>query len=94
MTEKEWRQKFAIRLQNVMLEKGMTESCLCVLSGLEHSSVWRYLHAQITPNVLSVLNLAKALGVSVDELVDFEESIDRFEIDGRRFYDDFRREIQ
>lgn len=94
MTEKEWRQIFAIKIQSLMLDRGMTESSVCLLSGLEHSTVWRYLHAQRTPSALSVLNLAKTFRVSVDELVDFGEAIDRFEVDGRRFYDDFRREIQ
>ena len=93
MTEKEWRQKFAIRIQNLMLDRGMTESSVCIQSGLSHAVVWRYLHAQRTPGVLSALNIAKAFGVSLDDLVDFGESIDRFELEGRGFYDDFRREI-
>lgn len=90
MTEIEWRNIFAIKLQNLMYERGMTETSLAVQSGLGQPAIWRYLHAERVPLTTSALNIAKALNVSLDELFDYGEMIGFYEMEGENFYDDFR----
>lgn len=94
MTEKEWRNRFALKLQQLMLQYGFTETMLAARSSLGQPAIHRYLYAQRTPSVLSVINIARAFGISLDELCDYGEGIDRYELKGSGFYDDFRREAQ
>ena len=94
MTEKEWRNRFALKLQQLMLRYGFTETMLAARSNLGQPAIHRYLYAQRTPSILSALNIARAFGISLDELCDYGEIIDRYELKGSGFYDEFRRKIQ
>lgn len=91
MTEKEWSNIFALKLQKLMHERGMTEMSLSAASGLGQPAIWRYLHAQRVPLVTSALNIAKVLGVSLDELLDYGDMIGRYEMSGGDFYNEFKR---
>ena len=94
MTEREWRNRFALKLQQLMLQYGFTETMLAARSNLGQPAIHRYLYAQRTPSILSALNIARAFGISLDELCDYGENIDRYELKGSGFYDEFRRETQ
>ena len=94
MTEREWRNRFSLKLQQLMLRYGFSETMLATRSNLGIPAIYKYLHAQRTPSILSALNIAKAFGISLDELCDYGEGIDRYELKGSGFYDDFRREVQ
>lgn len=91
MTDKEWRNRFAIRLAQMMYDRGLNGLNLSVLSGLGQPAIWKYLHAKRTPSITSAINLARALDVSLDELFDFGEPIDRYVSVGSEFYDEFRK---
>lgn len=94
MIEREWRNRFALKLQQLMLRYGFTETMLAARSNLGQPAIHRYLYAQRTPSILSALNIARAFGISLDELCDYGENIDRYELKGSGFYDEFRRETE
>lgn len=93
MTESRWRKFFSIRLQELILERGMTENSLSTVSGLGQPAIWKYTHCLRTPSALSILKLAYALDVTTDELIDFGETVDEGVFDEDVLYKELRYEI-
>lgn len=88
MTEQRWSRLFSLKLQELMMERGMTELSLSATSGLGHPAISKYIHGLRIPGAMSVIKLAYALGVSTDELINFGETIDDGDIKDL-FYADF-----
>lgn len=76
MTQQRWSKLFSIKLQELMMERGMTELALAARSGLGHPAISKYINCLRVPGALSILKLAYALEVSTDELMNFGETID------------------
>ena len=93
MTEARWRKLFSLKLQELILEKGMTENSLSTASGLGQPAIWKYTHCLRTPSALSILKLAYALGVTTDELMDFGETVEEGIFDDRVLYAEVRKEL-
>jgi len=64
-----WNEKVISLMQN----KGINQKELSKLSGITESSISRYLNNIQKPRVDVLLNFAKALGVTVDILLDSEK---------------------
>lgn len=75
MTTNEWRHVFATRLKKKMNEKGMTQTELAVMSGVTKSAISHYLLEERTAKIDVILNMAKVLECSVDELVYVREMV-------------------
>lgn len=75
MSEMEWLDCFSSNLQILLKESGMTQKELAEESGLTEASISQYINKRNIPSVKAIINMAYALDCSVDELVDFEESI-------------------
>lgn len=75
MSEMEWLKIFANNLVYYLQENGMSQSELARMSGLEQGSISRYASAQQMPGVKAIINIANALGVSTDDLIDFGSMI-------------------
>lgn len=76
MTIKEWIDNFGDSLSEILEEKGMTQRDLAKDAGLPISSVNAYIRKQSPPGIKAIINMAYALDMSVDELIDFGERIE------------------
>lgn len=64
------RKAFARNIQRLRKEKKITIRELSELSGVEESGFWKFLGGQRNnPELYTAVMIAKALGVTVDELV-------------------------
>lgn len=75
MTTNEWKHIFATRLKNKMNEKGMTQTELAMKSGVSRATINHYLLEQRIAKIDVILNMAKVLECSVDELVYVSEMV-------------------
>ena len=64
-----WREK----VTNLMIERGINQKQLSQLSGITESSISRYLHSSQRPRMDIVVNIAKALHVETEYLLDDDE---------------------
>ena len=64
-----WRSK----VNALMAERHMTQKQLAELSGITESSISRYLHNSKRPRIDIIVNIAKALNVETEYLLDEEE---------------------
>lgn len=75
MSEMEWLRIFAGNLGYYLDMHGISQNELAKRSGLEQGSISRYMSASQMPGIKAVVNIAHALGVSVDELINFDSMI-------------------
>ena len=75
MSEMEWLRTFAGNLAYYLDLHGISQNELAKRSGLEQGSISRYASASQMPGIKAVVNIAHALGVSVDELTNFDSMI-------------------
>lgn len=71
MSEMEWLRIFGNNLQYLLEQAGMSQRMLAVKTGLEQGSISRYVRAEQMPGIKAIINIANALGLTVDELIDF-----------------------
>lgn len=64
-----WKEKVA----DLMKSQGINQKRLSELSGIAESSLSRYLHSQQRPRLDVVVNIAKALHVETEYLLDEED---------------------
>lgn len=70
-TEESWKTEFASKLIKLMSDKGCDQTCLSEISNISQQSISNYLHKKAIPNCYTASKLAKALGCTVSELIDF-----------------------
>jgi transcriptional regulator with XRE-family HTH domain len=75
MSEMEWLRIFASNLTYYLEMHGISQSELARRSGLDQASISRYSNATQMPGIKAIVNIANALGVSVDELINFDDMI-------------------
>jgi transcriptional regulator with XRE-family HTH domain len=75
MSEMEWLRIFAGNLKYYLEMHGMSQSELAERAGLDQGSISRYASASQLPGIKAVVNIANALGVSMDELINFDSII-------------------
>ena len=71
MSEMEWLTIFAKNLMYHLQMHGISQSELARRAGLEQGSISRYTSASQMPGIKAIINIANALGISIDELIDF-----------------------
>lgn len=71
MSEMEWLRIFGNNLQYIMGQRGMSQRGLAHAAELTQASISRYICAQQMPGPKALINIANALSVSLDELMDF-----------------------
>lgn len=76
MTELEWIDIFGDNLVDMLKDANMTQKELADIAGISESMVSDYINKRRAPRIRSIINIAYALGCSVDELIDFEEMIE------------------
>lgn len=75
MTEWEWLNNFSDSLRSELEFSGMTQRDLADAAGLSESAISEYLHKKKVPTVKSVVNICQVLGISTDDLINFEKRI-------------------
>jgi hypothetical protein len=66
-----WKKEFADRLRIRMRDKNITQSELSELTGIPQPYLSRYLRADVVPKPFAIRTIAKALGCSSSDLMDF-----------------------
>lgn len=75
-TKVEWRNNamtWKEKVNKIMNERNITQKQLAQLSGITESSISRYLHNDQRPRMDIVVNIAKALHVETEYLLDDDE---------------------
>lgn len=67
-----WKEK----VMDLMKKRNINQKQLSELSGINESSISRYLHSNQRPRMDVVVNFAKALQVSTEYLLDEDESME------------------
>ena len=75
MTLEEWKDIFGDNLASILDEREMTQSRLARLSGVSTAMISDYINKRSVPGLMAAINMAYALDVRLEELVDFEEPI-------------------
>lgn len=75
MTEQDWLDAFGDNLAEMLFELGMTQQELANRTGLAKSTISDYIHKVKLPGIRAIVNIAYALDVDVNELVDFGDTI-------------------
>lgn len=65
-----WREK----VTNIMAQRNINQKQLSQLSGITESSISRYLHSNQRPRIDIVINIARALGVETEFLLEDKET--------------------
>lgn len=76
MTRSEWLSIFSNNLADIMKERRMSQRQLANKTGLSVSRISDYINENATPTIYTLINVAYALDVSLDELANFDEEID------------------
>lgn len=76
MSELEWLEIFADNLVDRMNEAGITQKELAKESGLEQSTISRYITKQRMPTIKAVINLGYVLDCDFNDFIDFGDIIE------------------
>jgi transcriptional regulator with XRE-family HTH domain len=76
MTLKDWLDNFSEQLVELMDDYEMTQQDLAEKSGLSVGSINAYIRKQTLPGVKALVNIADVFEISIDELMDFGDTID------------------
>lgn len=75
MSEMQWLKIFADNLVYLLEQNRMSQNELARLTGIDQGSISRYASARQLPGPRAIVNIALALGLTVDELVNFDDMI-------------------
>lgn len=69
MTATYWRRVFPLKLEYCLKQRGMTQRELADKIGITEASMSRYANGNRIPKITTIVNMAYALGVSIEELI-------------------------
>ena len=75
MTQNEWKNIFANNLFGILRERGISQSQLSKDSGVSISRISDYINERAVPSIFNAINIAYALDMEVNELIDFDERV-------------------
>lgn len=76
ITEVQWIELFREEVKHYMKTKNMSQRELADRSRLSESTICDVIHGRRIPSTRTCVNIAHALDVSVDELIDFGQLIE------------------
>ena len=68
--------KFGKNLEDIKKRKNLTYRKIATRCNIDHSDIKKYVDGKISPSVLTIVELAKGLGVRPAELFEFDFGID------------------
>ena len=75
MTELEWINIFGDNLASILDDYRMTQRDLADAAGLSEAAISQYINKQRMPSIKAIINIADALEMSIDELIDFGDRV-------------------
>lgn len=75
MTELEWMDIFGDNLRDILKEYGITQKQLAEESGICESTISNYINKRMIPSMKSIVNIANALDITTDELINLDDRI-------------------
>lgn len=75
MTELEWMDIFGDNLRDILKEYGMTQRQLAEETGLTEATISSYINKRKIPSMRAIVNIANALDISTDELINLDDRI-------------------
>lgn len=75
MTEIEWLREFSDNLNYMMHKAHMSQRELAKKTGLNVSTINRYVTSQMVPSCIAIVNISHALNCDIGELIDFGKRI-------------------
>lgn len=69
---KAWKKKFATILSNKLLENDLTIIEFADRADIYAPNLYAYLSGEVSPNATTVWKMARALGCTTDELINFD----------------------
>lgn len=75
MTELEWMDIFGDNLRDILKEYGMTQRQLAEETGLNEATISSYINKRKIPSMRAIVNIANALDISTDELINLDDRI-------------------
>lgn len=75
MTELEWMDIFGDNLKAMLEEAKMSQNDLSRETGIDQSTISRYVNKQCMPSLKSVINISHALNCNINDLVDFGDGV-------------------
>lgn len=77
MTQDEWKRKFGERLSSIIKERNISQHKLAKESGLSVSRINDYLNMKVAPTIFAMINLADALEMKIDDLIECDELVNK-----------------
>ena len=78
MTEMEWMRIFGQNLDYLLQQNRMSQNELAQRTGLTQASISRYVSGQQAPGFRAIVNIAAVLGITCDELINFDDTISQY----------------
>lgn len=75
MTEVEWLDIFSANLIDMLNEQGYSQEELAYETNLSQGTISKYINKKQMPSLKTIINIAYALDCSIDELIDFGDTI-------------------
>lgn len=75
MSELEWLEIFGDNLVDMLEDAKMTQRELADAAGLSEGTISHYINKTRLPGLKAIINIAYAMDVSIDELIDFGDRI-------------------
>ena len=75
MGEQEWLDIFGDNLRDILKEYGMTQRQLAEETGLTEATISNYINKRKIPSMRAIVNIANALDISTDELINLDDRI-------------------
>ena len=75
MTLPEWSDNFSENLLELLNDRKMSQYDLAMESGISIGSINAYIHKRSLPGVKAIVNIAFALDIDINELIDFVDTI-------------------
>lgn len=76
MKQFEWKKIFSKNLICLLEERGMSQAQLARDSGVSNAMISDYVNERSVPGLFAVINIAYALDVNINDLVDYDERIE------------------
>ena len=74
-TYQKWIKYFPQKIKRILEEKNMLQDDLASAMNMTPVSISRYVTGKRVPKVTTIINMSKALGVTVEELTNIEKEI-------------------
>lgn len=75
MSETEWLNIFGDNLVDLLDKENMSQRELADATGLSEATISNYIHKRQLPGIKAIVNIAYVLNCSIDDLIDFGDTI-------------------